>query len=144
MERSPQNLVVDASAAVKWFVPEAEVEKAVKLRDKHIEGTISLFAPDVLVYEIANALRHRPELSDETLKEDVEALFMLDLELIVPSSDFIKQATLKARQLGITVYLIIAETIGSYAVTADENLYGKVKQTGLVKFLRDFDVKWTI
>jgi len=30
--------VVDASVAAKWFVPEADSDKAVTLRNRHVEG----------------------------------------------------------------------------------------------------------
>ena len=148
VERAPHALVIDASATIKWFVPEDDTEKAVRLRRKHIEGQIDLFAPDLLVYEVANALRYRPDLTEEALKEDVSALFALDLELVVPSSDIIAKAAARARELGVTVYdsiyLALAETIGSYVVTADERLYERAERTRLVWLLRDLDEKWMV
>lgn len=51
MERAPQTLVIDASAAAKWFIPKEDTDKALMLRNKHIEGGLTLMAPDLLVYE---------------------------------------------------------------------------------------------
>lgn len=142
MERPPHSLVIDASTALKWFVPEEDTEKAVKLRNKHIEGENILFAPDLLIYEVANALKFRPDLTTEDLEKDIGALFALDIELIVPSSETIIKSTTTARKLDITVYdaayITLAETIGSCVITADEKLYEKTKQTKLIQLLRDY------
>lgn len=141
METTPQSLVIDASTVLKWFVPEEDTERAVKLRNRHIEGENVLFAPDLLVYEVANALKFRPDLASEDLEKNLDALFALDLELIVPSSEAIIKSAVMARKLDITVYdavyLTLAETIGSYVVTADEKLYEKGKQTRLIRLLKE-------
>ena len=42
MERAPQILVVDASAAAKWFLEEEDTKKALSLRNAHLEGKIFL------------------------------------------------------------------------------------------------------
>ena len=52
--------VLDASVAVKWFVDEQGSEKARVLRDRYVEGQLDLAAPDLLKYEVANALRSHP------------------------------------------------------------------------------------
>ena len=148
MERAPQTLVIDASVVAKWFIPEEDRAEALKLRNKHIEGSLTLIAPDLLVYEVANALSYHPELKNEDLKEDIEALFMIDLELVPPSTKLTTSIASKARQLGISVYdssyLALAETIATNMVTADKKLYDKVKATGLVLILNELDRKWSI
>ena len=62
MERLSPIIVIDASVSVKWFIPEKDTEKAMKLRAKHTEGTINLVAPDLILYEVANTLRFHPTL----------------------------------------------------------------------------------
>jgi predicted nucleic acid-binding protein len=148
MEKAPPILAIDASIVVKWFVSEPDSDKAVRLRNAHVEGTTTLFAPDLLVYEVANALRYKPDLSAEDLESCVESLFALDLELIMPSSSLIATAVRSSRQRGITaydgIYLSIAEAIGSYLVTADRSLHDRVKRTGLAWLLRELDKTWTV
>lgn len=56
----PTALVLDASIAVKWLVPEPD---SLKIRDAHVNEEVSLFAPDVLTCEVANALRYRSSLT---------------------------------------------------------------------------------
>jgi len=53
VERTPQTLVIDASTAAKWFLEEEDSDRALSLRDAHIDGRIELTAPDLIVYELS-------------------------------------------------------------------------------------------
>ena len=143
MERGPQTIVIDASVAVKWFIPEADSDEAVKLRDRHIEGSLTLMAPDLLVYEVANALSYHPDLPVDEVKEDLEALLMLDLDLIQPSGEFVSSIAEDARKYQVSVYdssyLALAEATSSSLITADRKLYDKAKKSGLVLILDDHE-----
>jgi len=145
LERAPKTLVVDASVAAKWFVPERDSGKAVKLRNRHIDGEITLMAPDLIVYEVANALSHHPDISDEALRENIEALFMVDLDLVPPSTELMALTADGARRHAISVhdssYLALAEFIATNLVTADRRLYDKVGG-GRVLLLDDLDRVW--
>jgi len=142
MAAESQNLVLDASIAVKWFVPEQDSEEALTLRDQHIKGRLTLFAPALIIYEVANALRYRSDITKADLERNIEALFQLDMTLIAPSSKSTVKATLTARRLGITVYdavyVELAEDIGCKLVTADDDLNSKSKDTYLVTLLSDY------
>ncbi len=148
MERAPKNLVVDASVAAKWFVPEPDSDKAVTLRNRHIEGGLTLMAPDLLVYEVANALVYHPEITVEDLRDDLEALFMIDVELVPPSSELVSSIAEKARLSAVSVYdssyLMLAEVTATNMVTADRRLYDKVKDEGRVFLLDELGQKWTV
>ncbi|MGB9760741.1 MAG: type II toxin-antitoxin system VapC family toxin [Thermoproteota archaeon] len=52
-------VVVDASVIVKWFVEEENSDKAIKIRDKYIEGEIKLVAPKIITFEVLNALYYK-------------------------------------------------------------------------------------
>ncbi len=142
MAAEAQDLVVDASIVVKWFVPEQDSEHALKLRDAHAEGRITLYAPDLLVYEVANALRYRADLAAGDLESDIEALFLVDIMIMTPSSRSVSRAALKARQYGVTVYdaayMELAEDIGSQLVTADDKLYKKAGEKGVATLLQNY------
>ncbi|MDA4123546.1 MAG: type II toxin-antitoxin system VapC family toxin [Thaumarchaeota archaeon] len=129
MER-PAALVVDASVVVKWFVKEADSEDAVRLRDAHTDEELSLFAPDLLVYELANALRYRSGLGDGELEASVRALFDLDVALIAPTAASVSRAASLAREMDVTTYdsayLALAQDIGSELVTCDKVFHDKV------------------
>lgn len=142
MAAESQNVVVDASIAVKWFVPEQDSEDALTLRDQHIGGRLTLYAPALIIYEVANALRYRSDITEGDLERNIEALFQLDLTFIAPSSKSTAKATLTAKRLGITVYdavyVELAEDIGCKVVTADDDLNRKAKDTHLVTLLSDY------
>ncbi len=141
MASESQSVVVDASVAVRWFVPEQDSEDALTLRDQHIEGRLTLYAPALIIYEVANALRYRSDITETDLEYNIEALFQLDIAFIAPSSKSTAKATLTAKKLGITVYdavyVELAEDIGCKLVTADDDLNRKAKDTHLVTSLSD-------
>lgn len=74
MAREMNRVVVDVSVVVKWFTQEDYRGQAVALRDAHIQGMIMLVAPDLLVYEVSNALRYNPALTAEDLKQVVAVI----------------------------------------------------------------------
>jgi predicted nucleic acid-binding protein len=148
LERTPKGIVIDASVAAKWFIPEEDSERASKLIRKYSDGKIELYAPDLLVYEVANVLRYRPDITDEALTADIENLFDLQLNLIPPSSDIITEATTKSRMLDLSMYdacyLVVAETLATNLVTADMKLYEKCKGMRLVFPLKSLGEEWDI
>ena len=103
MER-PKALVIDASVVVKWFVPESDSDKALAIRDAHTKLDISLFAPDLIVYELGNALRYREGLSHEHLRTGIQSFFALDLTLVAPTPKSTSEAIAIAGKLGTAVY----------------------------------------
>src|SRR5437867_337897 len=59
--------VVDASVATKWYLPEADTDAALLLRESHLNGDVRLVSPDLMVYEVANALRYHPRAGSDRL-----------------------------------------------------------------------------
>lgn len=139
------NLVVDGSVAVKWLLPEEDSKEALGIRDAHVRGKVTLYAPDLLLYEVANVLRYRHDVADADIVSGVEALFLLDIAFLSPSSRSVARAVVTARRFDITfhdaVYLEIAEDIGASLVTADYELYHKTRKTRMVVPLRDYDAR---
>ena len=146
MERTSKGIVIDASVAAKWFIPEENSDKASKILRKYTEGKIELYAPDLLIYEVANVLRYRPDMTEEA--HAMNSLFKLQLNLIPPSSNVISEATKKAKVLNLSTYdacyVVIAETLATNLITADIKLYKKCKGIELVFLLKDLGEKWRI
>ncbi len=48
--------VLDSNVALKWVLPEADDDKAIRIRDEFGRGIHELLAPDVFPVEVAHAL----------------------------------------------------------------------------------------
>ncbi|MEM2340223.1 MAG: type II toxin-antitoxin system VapC family toxin [Candidatus Bathyarchaeia archaeon] len=148
MERAPKGAVIDASVVAKWFIPEEDGEKASRIMEKYGDGDIDLYAPDLLIYEVANALRYRPDVSEGTLIEGVRALLDLQINLIPPSVEVLSRAIEMAKALDLSVYdacyIAIAEILATNLITADMKLCEKCKGTGLALPLKGLGEEWDI
>lgn len=71
--------VIDASVAIKWFSEEEFTDKAIEIRDNFYKGTVELAAPDLILYEVSNALRFNPNFNEEDVIEAVNSLFDMGL-----------------------------------------------------------------
>ena len=54
-------VVLDASVVIKWFSDEEHTERALEIRTWYVDNRISVYVPDLLVYELSNALRYNPD-----------------------------------------------------------------------------------
>lgn len=116
--------VVDASVAVKWFVPEANSPEAAALLDP----AHTLYAPDLLVAEVGNVLwkkTRRRELRPGEARLILRGLASVPLEL-TPSRDLVGAALDLALHVGCSaydgMYLALAIHHDCRLVTADRRL----------------------
>lgn len=97
-----KRVVVDASIAVKWYVPEIHSEAAAKL----LSGRYELIAPDLLLPEAANVIwkkTARRELTEKEGRAILAGLLGVGIEL-VPSSRYVEAALILANATRTTVY----------------------------------------
>jgi predicted nucleic acid-binding protein len=134
-----EDLVIDASVAVKWFTEEAGTSAAVRLRDSHIAGRVNLVAPDLLFYEVLNALRYKG-VAEDILKGYVQDLVDLQMDLIPPNQHLMEKTVLNSLRFDLTVYdaayLTLAHLLGSKLVTADKKFHKAVKGSGITSLLK--------
>jgi predicted nucleic acid-binding protein len=121
-------VVVDASVAVKWVIPEVLSTEADALRDR----AEHLLAPELLLPEAANALWKkltRGELRAAEAAQALELLMGSGLDLR-PSAPLLGRALDLARRLRHPVYdcvyLALAEREGATLVTADQRLLARL------------------
>lgn len=123
-------MIVDSSVAVKWLVQEPRSEAA----DSILRAGEPLHAPDLLVYEVGNALLKHPKTSPE----DIETLAEIGIRFHPPEPDAIFRV---ARAQRVTFYdaafLHLARKLGETLVTDDESLYQKAKGAFPVRLLKD-------
>lgn len=120
-----ERLVVDASVAIKWVVPETGSERAITLLDH------SLVAPDLLFSECANILWRKLRhglLTKEEAGIAGQVLERADIA-VVSSRGYLARAVAIAVELDhpayAAVYLAVAEAFGLRLVTADHRLISK-------------------
>jgi len=135
----PAEAVVDASTAVKWFSDEEGTSAAIKLRDNHVEGATTLTAPDLILYELANALRHRPGFNPDRVAQALDDVIDLQLDLIHPGRELLHQSARDAFLYDATIYdscyLALAELMGIQVYTSDRRFYEKAKASGIIKLI---------
>lgn len=126
-------LVVDASVAVKWFVPEAHSGHAVML----LRADRELLAPDLIWVEVGNVLWKKwraGELASGTVQGILDDFRRFPLE-IWSSEGLITSAWEIARSSGRTMYdslyLAVAVAAQAQLVTADRKLFDALQGTHL-------------
>ena len=133
--------VLDASVILKWYLGEVDSDLALNFRRKYIQGTCNLALPDLILYEVSNALRYEKTFSVKTIYEAVVALIDLGVDIVVPTTSMIQNALELSYKKNITfydaTYLALASELGYKFVTADEKLYRKVKNLKLVCLLSE-------
>lgn len=135
-------LVVDASVAVKWVVPESDSVAALALLD----GSHELLAPELLLPEFGNVLWkkvRRGEIGPGELSLALDALARVPIDLR-RAAPYLAAACECAVATGRTVYdslyVVVAAAHGARLVTADERLVHALAGgpfAGVVVGLRD-------
>jgi predicted nucleic acid-binding protein len=133
-------LVLDTSVVLKWIRQEEILaEQALNILHSYLEGRSRVIVPTLLVYEVANVLRHKNELTTAHLETAIQSLFDLGLEWVVASSDTIQRSVNLARAYETSVYdavfAALAESAGATLVTADARLVQRLEGLSYVVFL---------
>ncbi len=132
-------LVVDASVAVKWFLPEIDSDQALAL----LASDAVFHAPELLRLEIANALWKN--VLKKTARREVYAVAALELERVIghwhDPAPFVAaafgQACDHSHPIHDFIYLEVARSLGTQLVTADTRLL-RVAPKGLAVALADW------
>jgi predicted nucleic acid-binding protein len=131
-------LVVDASVAIKWYVPEEHSIQAISLLDRGL----GLTAPDLIYAEVGNTLWKKARRADLS-REDAAGIFStfrkFSLE-IHPSARLHAAAFELATALDLSyydsLYLALAVDQDCAVVTADLRFHDSVKAGPLADHVR--------
>lgn len=138
----PRTLVVDASVAVKWFLPEQDAERAVAL----LRAGHRLIAPDLLWIEVASVLwkvARRGALSPDEAHRMIADAAAFPVETVESAGllpDALRIATAADRTVYDSLYVALAAREGAVMITADDRLVNALADTawaGSVRRLTD-------
>lgn len=127
--------VVDASVAIKWYIPEILSDKAMSYLEMTSDGQALFMAPDLILPELGNVLwkKHRQrELSLEDVRLINQTICETFPAKLVESRLLLPPATEIALATGLTVYdslyFSLAAIENAVLVTADKRLASVVTQ----------------
>lgn len=129
--------VVDASVAIKWYLPEIYDVESQRLLDE----TNELLVPDLLYSEVGNILWKKiraGEIQEQQGQAVLQSLNQLPLQ-VFPAFPLVLLALEIANQTHRTVYdslyLALAVKENALLVTADERFYNALQSTPLASQL---------
>lgn len=134
--------VLDTSVAVKWFATEggAEQAKADQLLDALGQGECTLKAPELLFFEVANALMLSHKFSSVKVVDSLALLRSLKVGVENLNWPTLARAVDIAASCGATIYdsyfLALAIETGGVLVTADEVFLRKARHWPQIVSLR--------
>ncbi len=128
--------IIDASVCIKWFSSnnEKDLAKSSMLRDYYREGKILLAAPDLLIYEIGNALSYNPGFNNKSVSEATESLYKMEIVFIKPNLEIMREAIKLRFEKSLTIYdaiyAALANLFNLQLITADKKMFSKIKDMG--------------
>ena len=132
-------LVLDASVVIKWFLQEKSSKEALYYRQQHLEGKVALAAPALLPFEIINVLCTKPETGLPTIIDAIKVYRFSGITEYFLTEELAKAAATLSKNYKISVYdaayVALAQNVGCPFITADQNLYRKVKSLEFVDLL---------
>lgn len=135
--------IIDCSVAVKWFNQddELDVDQSLHLLDALEQDRILLSAPDILSYELFNALYKGKRCKEQELILCLEKFAKLPLQLFAPEQAVLEQAIKIALSFSLTVYdsvyIALAKILSCQLITANPKCHLKIKD-GSVISLKEF------
>jgi len=134
------DVVVDASVAVKWFVPEVYSAEALRLLDAGFRRHIPVLLHAEVGQTIWKKVYQRKEIVPADGRSILRGLMVTPLEvhavtpLVEPAFDI---ALATGRTVYDSIYLALAVALGCKLVTADQRLYNALRASAFAA-----DVIW--
>ena len=120
--------VIDASVVLKWFREEPDTGKALKLQEQINNGSITAFVPDLLLYEVTNALIRGVGETHENVLLALQLLLDMSWEVVTPKFGLLSSAAVTAEsrpKLSVydAVYVALAIERKAALITADRTIH---------------------
>jgi predicted nucleic acid-binding protein len=142
-----RSVVVDASLAAAWVLPEEQSERSLALADSWIEAYVHMCAPGPFAAELTNALHQRVRRGEMTLSAAsaaLQAIGRFEVELIeepgVPDRALALAAALGRPSTYDCYYLALAERLDCEYWTGDARFYNAARSAeARVRFIGSTD-----
>jgi predicted nucleic acid-binding protein len=142
MEKPQEVIVADASVILKWFVREEHTNNARKLRNDYTNRLIDIAAPELLPFEVLNALRYNSEFGEKDLIQSAEILKQYSFWLFPLLGKLAEKTVENALKHGITIYdsayLSLANLENKTFYTADEKLLAKLEDETFAHHISEY------
>lgn len=127
-----RSAVLDTSVAVKWFIHEEDSDKAADLRHAHGRAELFLHAPDVLLMELANALRYSPLVSAEEIPQALRLFSGLAINVAPFDLNVLISSVTLSLDHDLAVYdayfLALAQAMEVPLITADRKMLTRLTE----------------
>ena len=134
-----KKVVIDASIGIKWFKSENEnnLENALFLREKILNNEITVFIPDLFLYEVLNTLLLNTGFIEEELNEALNTIYLMELQIINSDKDLLKRALSISYNYKVTyydsLYISLAEVSNALLVTEDKKILSLREKFNFIK-----------
>ena len=122
--------LLDTSVAVKWFILEEDSEKAANLRQEHGRAELLLHVPDILLMELANALRYSPLVSAGEIPQALRLFSDMEIITVPFELDVLISCVTLSIEHDLAVYdayfLALAQAIEMPLITADWKMLSRL------------------
>jgi predicted nucleic acid-binding protein len=135
-------LVLDASVIVKWFCEEEYTDIALRIRDSFFVGELTVVVPELMFYEVSNAIRYNGVLSMEEKLELIDDVFSMDFDVVASNKEILSEAMKSALDTDTTIYDSVYLAVGRFKrcnlITADRAFRDKIN-TNEVVFIGEWE-----
>lgn len=123
-------VVVDTSIAYKWVREEDTRHLSLELLYNFLSGKEQVIVPDLLLYELANALSSKTELNLKDIEEAWSLFIDLNVSIFTPTPLFLKKCLRFAKKYQVTIYdaayAVLAKEKKCDLITADSQFVSQV------------------
>ena len=136
-------VVIDTSVAYKWFSKENEeyLSSAMKLLASQLKKKEILIAPDIILYELANAWATKTNLTLDQAKTFMRDFTLTEVKTEPITIELVNDSMIFSKKYNVSVYdasyAILAQKRKCNYYTADSKFINRVNLS-FIKHLKDY------